>query len=145
MTIYQQLKKEHKDVKDLLERIEKGSGPVDDLFSRLDRELSIHMEGEEKLLYPPLMSDEKMKERVLEAYEEHHVVKTLLGELNSMPKDDERWMAKIKVMQENIDHHVKEEEGDIFEGAQEVLDRSQEEEILKMYEEEKQKQMATVL
>ena len=65
----------------------------------------------------------------LEAFEEHRVVKRLLSELESMPKTDERWGAKLKVLQENVEHHVEEEEGEMFKSARKVLSQEQIEEL----------------
>ena len=58
---------------------------------------------------------------MLEGFEEHHVIKMLLKELESMPVDTEKWTAKIKVLQENVEHHVEEEEGEMFQKARDVL------------------------
>jgi len=58
---------------------------------------------------------------VLEGYEEHAVVKQLLSELDELSKDDETWGAKLKVLQENVEHHVEEEEGEMFPSARKVL------------------------
>jgi len=62
---------------------------------------------------------------VLEGYEEHDVVNILLGELDALPVEDETWGPKAKVMIENIEHHIEEEEGDMFVKARQVLDRAE--------------------
>ncbi len=59
---------------------------------------------------------------MLEAYEEHHVVDTVMAELEQTPVDDERWGAKFTVMKENIEHHIEEEEGEMFPQARQVFD-----------------------
>lgn len=51
---------------------------------------------------------------VLEAYEEHYEVKIMLKELDKLALDDERWKARLTVIKENIEHHIKEEENDLF-------------------------------
>ena len=122
------LKDDHKKVKELLEKLEKTSdGDVDerkDLFTRIRSEMEIHEAIEEEIFYPALKEHAEAREIVLEGYEEHHVVDTLLGEMTDMDPGDERWMAKAKVMKENVEHHIEEEEDDMFAKARDVLDES---------------------
>ena len=66
---------------------------------------------------------------MLEGYEEHHVVDMLMGELESLDVTDETWGAKAKVMKENIEHHIEEEEGEMFKKARQVFDREELEEL----------------
>src|SRR6478752_7317810 len=61
----------------------------------------------------------------LEAYEEHALVKQLLAELASAPKDNEEWTAKFTVLKENIEHHVEEEEGEMFTKARKVFSKDE--------------------
>ena len=77
--------------------------------------LSVHAAIEEQVLYPALrdrLGDEEGQ--VLEALEEHHVVKWVLSELDGMSPDHERFDAKFTVLIENVRHHVKEEESELF-------------------------------
>ena len=78
---------------------------------------------EEKVLYPALASTKQARPIVLEGSQEHHVADVLLKELHRMPKTDERWGAKLKVLQEGIEHHIQEEERKMFPIARGVLDR----------------------
>lgn len=91
------------------------------LFAELNLELSVHMEAEEKFFYPEILPEDKTHDKSMEAFEEHKVAKALLKELESGPKGTEEWTAKFKVLYENIEHHVKEEERDIFPMARKVL------------------------
>jgi hemerythrin superfamily protein len=77
--------------------------------------LSIHAVVEEELLYPAVrdrLADEEGQ--VLEALEEHHVVKWTLSELDGMSPEHERFEAKFTVLMETVRHHVKEEENELF-------------------------------
>jgi hemerythrin-like domain-containing protein len=58
---------------------------------------------------------------VAESIEEHHVVATLIEELKALDPKDERYDAKFTVLMENIEHHIEEEEGELFPDAEEVL------------------------
>lgn len=86
--------------------------------------LSQHASIEETVFYPavramlPTANDD-----VLEALEEHHVVKWTLDELTSLDPTDERFTAKVTVLIENVRHHVKEEERDLFPKVRKALSR----------------------
>jgi hemerythrin-like domain-containing protein len=113
------LKADHADVEKLFKRFE-GLGPrakksKADIAEKVIAALSQHAAIEEQVLYPAarerLPGDDPL---LLEALEEHHVVKWVLSELEDMTPDDERFDAKFTVMAEGVRHHVKEEEGELF-------------------------------
>jgi hypothetical protein len=112
------LKKDHDEVKKMLKDLDATSDRAiktrQDLFARLKFSLTVHEQMEEAVLYPALKEHAETKEIVLEAYEEHDVVDTILGELEQTPFDDETWHAKLTVMRENLLHHIEEEEGEMF-------------------------------
>jgi hypothetical protein len=82
----------------------------------------VHEAIEEEIFYPELKSHPKAKDIVLEGLQEHHVVDLLMAELENLAVDDESWGAKAKVMQENVEHHMEEEEGEMFPKARLVFD-----------------------
>ena len=102
---------------------ERGVKTREELFATIKGELTVHEIIEEEIFYPELKAHPKAKDIVLEGYEEHHVVDLLMGELESLDVDDETWGAKAKVMKENVEHHIEEEEGDMFRKARQVFDR----------------------
>src|SRR6478735_7518859 len=123
------LKADHDKVKRLLNELEttteRGIKTRAELFSTIKGELTIHEIIEEEIFYPELKAHPKAKDIVLEGYEEHHVVDTLMRELEELDVDDERWGAKALVMKENIEHHIEEEEGEMFRKARQVFDRDE--------------------
>jgi hemerythrin-like domain-containing protein len=123
------LKADHDKVKKLLSELEttteRGVKTRTELFDRIKTELTVHEVIEEEIFYPALKEHPKAVDIVLEGYEEHHVVDVLMGELERLPVDDETWGAKAKVMQENIEHHIEEEEGDMFVKARQVFDAAE--------------------
>jgi hemerythrin-like domain-containing protein len=127
------LKADHDKVKRLLSDLEttteRGVKTRAELFATIKGELTIHETIEEEIFYPALKSHPKAKDIVLEGYQEHHVVDLLMGELESMDVSDERWGAKATVMKENIEHHIEEEEGDMFKKARQVFDRGELEDL----------------
>ena len=122
MNAFQLLKNDHQIVSGLFDQIESASGrEKTQLFTRLKSELDVHAHIEEKIFYPALKNKEESREITLEAYEEHKVVKDLLAELSNGATADEEWDAKLKVLRENVDHHVEEEEGELFDKASDAL------------------------
>lgn len=139
MNIYAVLKNDHRSVKALLEKIEKTTAEDatrPKLFEQLDRELSAHSEAEEAVFYTPLGKHPEIKDCVLESVEEHAVVKTLLMELRALSAEDETWLPKFTVLKENVEHHVKEEEGPLFEKARQILSRAEADQMGKRMREE---------
>jgi hypothetical protein len=108
------LKEDHRKVKDLFKKFEsaKDESEKDQIADEVDLELRVHSMIEEEILYPAMRDVDS--EMVAEAFEEHGVVEELLNELATMELGDEQFDAKFKVMQENVEHHIEEEEGDLF-------------------------------
>jgi hypothetical protein len=133
MNAFELLKGDHQKVKGLLEQLEKtterGLKTREDLFDKVKQELQVHTKIEEEIFYPVLKEAKETHEIVLEAYEEHHVVDQLLAELEATPFDSEEWGAKLTVLKENVEHHIEEEEGEMFKEARKVLGKDQLEEL----------------
>jgi hypothetical protein len=133
MDAFELLKKDHEKVSGIFEKLEptteRGVKTREELFAQLKQELEIHTQIEEQFLYPALKQAQETHDITLEAYEEHHVIKELLAELDALAKDDETWGAKLTVLKENVEHHVEEEEGEMFSGARDVLSSEQIEEL----------------
>jgi hypothetical protein len=119
------LEDDHKKVKKLLEQgddtTENAVKTRTELFAKIKHEMEIHEAIEEEIFYPALKEHPKAKEIVLEGYEEHHVVDQIMSELGATDVEDERWGAKFSVMKENIEHHIEEEEDDMFKKARDVF------------------------
>jgi hemerythrin superfamily protein len=110
---------DHRTVEDLFKRFEKTTDRATktrtELVEKMVRELSVHAAIEEQLFYPRVrLAGDKFKDEVLEALEEHHVVKELLAELEKMPPEHERFEAKTMVLMETVRHHIREEESELF-------------------------------
>jgi len=129
MDAFELLKKDHEKVSGIFEKLEptteRGVKTREELFTQLKQELDIHAQIEEQIFYPAIKEAKETHEITLEAYEEHHVVKQLLAELDKLSKDDETWGAKLTVLKENVEHHVEEEEDEMFPSARKVLSGEQ--------------------
>ena len=127
------LEEDHAKMRKLLDELEstteRGLKIRAELFSTIKGELTIHEIIEEEIFYPELKAHPKAKDIVLEGYEEHHVVDLIMKELEEVPVDDESWGAKAMVMKENVEHHMEEEEGEMFKQARSVFDRDELEDL----------------
>jgi hemerythrin superfamily protein len=125
MDVLTLLKEDHDRIKRMLEdgdkTTERGEKTRTELFARLKETLTAHEAMEEEVLYPALKAHPKAKDLTLEAYEEHHVVDLVMEELEATPVSDEQWGAKFTVAKENIEHHIEEEEGDMFRDIRELF------------------------
>jgi len=123
------LENDHREVEKIMDKLEttteRGVKTRQELFAKLKEELTVHEIIEEEIFYPALKEHPKAKDIVLEGYEEHHVVDTIMGEITLTPFDDEAWGAKFKVMKENIEHHIEEEEGEMFKTARDVFEKAE--------------------
>jgi hemerythrin superfamily protein len=130
-SIYDLLKTDHQAVKAIFEQMEKSedSATRTKLVAKLKQELLAHAEAEDVVFYQPLKAADTTHDLILEAEEEHRVVARLLGELERLSPENERWKARATVLKELVEHHVEEEEGDMFKKAKGVFDKAQEREI----------------
>jgi predicted DNA-binding protein len=129
MNALSMLEADHIKVKRLLAELEstteRGVKTRAELFATIKGELTLHEIVEEEIFYPALKAHPKATDIVLEGYQEHHVVDLLMGELEQLDVADETWGPKATVMRENIEHHIEEEEGEMFPAARQVFDRSE--------------------
>lgn len=127
------LKEDHRKVKKLLEQgddtTENAVKTRTEVLEKIKSEMQIHETIEEEIFYPALKEHSKTKDLTLEAYEEHHVVDTIMAELEGVEPSDETWMAKFAVMKENLEHHITEEEDELFPKTEQVLDKDELEQL----------------
>jgi len=127
------LKQDHDEVKSMLSDLESTTERAEKTrtegLATLKAELELHEAIEEEIFYPALKEHPKTKELALEGYEEHHVVDMVMSEIEGVEPSDETWMAKFTVMKENLEHHIEEEEGEMFEQAEQVFDQDELEEL----------------
>jgi len=121
------LKADHQKVKQLFEQFEGTSDRAfaqrRDIAEQVFTELEIHTKLEEEIFYPAVEARGKKEggELVAESLQEHHVVDVLVGEMQRLDSKDEEFHAKFTVLMENVQHHIEEEEGELFPLAQQCL------------------------
>lgn len=110
------LRADHKLVSGLFAEYEKtrSSTKKKQLVSKICTELSVHAQVEEEIFYPAVKQALKDKELIPEATVEHATLKDLIAQVEGVEPDGEMFDAKIKVMCEYVEHHVKEEQNEMF-------------------------------
>jgi hemerythrin superfamily protein len=130
------LKMDHREVDALFMAVSKLSERAFEqrrkLAEKICEALQVHSQFEQNVFYPPFRhraEDHDERETVLEAFEEHAQVDTLVSEIQEMDPRDERYEAKLMVLMDNVKHHVKEEEHEMFPIAKELFEK---EELIEM-------------
>ena len=140
MNAIELLKEDHDRVDKLFQSVKATpDGDHKDLFEQIKNELDVHTHIEETIFYPKLKEDgdDELKDIVLEGIEEHRQAKMFLKELAALTDDSEKFDPKLKVLMEDISHHVMEEEGQMFPMVKEQFDEFTLQELGKQMEKEK--------
>ena len=140
--IYERLKKDHDEVKEMFEKITSGGGDPVKTWEKLSKELTAHSRAEEQVFYEPLKAGDDARESALLGYEEHHAADLFIKELSRNQPESDQWMAKLSVLEELVLHHVVEEEGEIFQKAREVIDEERARKMVNEFQKAKKEQMA---
>jgi hemerythrin-like domain-containing protein len=127
MDAIKMIKDDHHRMKDLLRAYEDAGDEAfkvkQQIADQVFAELEVHQALEEEIFYPAVKAktDDAGKSHIAEGVEEHHVVTILIGELKMLTPEDEAFGAKFKVLSENVEHHMKEEEDDLLPDAKKKL------------------------
>ena len=121
------LKADHAAVKKLFAQEQRAAKGDDEkkqnIFHQIENALTVHATIEEEIFYPAVKKarEEHVKDEVREGYEEHRQMKNVLAQIARITPGDETWDMKVKVLKEDVEHHVKEEEGEMFPDARKFL------------------------
>jgi iron-sulfur cluster repair protein YtfE (RIC family) len=142
MDAFQILAKDHRAVEQIFEQIEKsdnrGAKHREQLFHKVRQELKLHTQIEEKVFYPELKRHDGTKKLVGEALLEHGEVEQMLQEIGRLSPEDDQWSEMVNELKLAVQHHVREEEDQMFPAARRELDQSRIDEIGRRIEEMKQ-------
>jgi len=126
MLLFEALKADHKKVSAILGMIEKTtekqSARRKTLFEKFQAEFISHADAEEESIYVPLKAKNRTHDLIMEAYEEHGLVEHMIEQVCKIEPDEEIWIAKMTVIKELIEHHVKEEETILFKKMKAICD-----------------------
>ncbi len=123
MDAIKMLKKQHREVEGLFKELEKAksAGPRRRIFEKIADALAIHATIEEKHFYPAAKK-KQTEDMLLESVEEHLQVKRVIADLLKLDAGDPTFMAKATVLKEDVQHHVEEEEDQLFPKVEKLLD-----------------------
>lgn len=142
MNAIELLKNDHDTVDKLFQKVKANEdGDNTAIFEQIKEELEVHTHIEETIFYPVLMEqgDEELKKITMEGIEEHRQAKMFLREISNLTAESEKTQPKLKVLMEDVEHHVQEEEGEMFQMVKEQFDDATLEDLGKRMEEEKKK------
>ena len=147
MDAFELMMNDHRKVSEIFDRLESGEASLRrELFPRLKQELDIHAHVEETIFYPALKEHAETRDLATHAYSEHNEVKTMLEELQAGldGTDSGAWGTKLTKLRRSVEHHVQEEEGNMFTRARAALDAEQLAQLSRRMTEAKQQQQAVM-
>ena len=136
MNIFEALREEHEIQRKLLATLINTSGETekrDRTFKNLKNELKIHADAEEKYFYVPLIESDKTQDKARHSIAEHHEIDELIEELEAMEYSSSGWLKIAKTLQERVEHHLSEEEHEVFQMAGKVLSEDQKKKLAGNY------------
>ncbi|MBA2380186.1 MAG: hemerythrin domain-containing protein [Blastocatellia bacterium] len=142
MNALELLIEDHSKVDELLTEAENAESQEQvRLFKQIKEELDAHAHIEETIFYPYMKEhgDEELSDIILEGIEEHRQVKMFLRELDGLAEDSEKFEPKLKVLKEDVEHHVEEEENEMFPMIRDQIEEEALESLGVEMEEEKRK------
>ena len=136
MDIFEELHSEHEKVSELIASLE-STGRDEMTVKTLQNELSSHAEAEERVFYKRLEDEEETRDVVAEGYEEHETIARVLTQLGGAGTGEDMFSSILAELKENVEHHVEEEEGTLFEKARPLLSEGEAESLCTAFEKAK--------
>lgn len=117
------LEQQHRKVEAIFSKLEKERSDAEDLVTELANDLAAHMTIEQEIFYPAIKDVDR--QHVFESYEEHALAEVALKRLLAADPESEEFKARVVALKELIQHHVKEEEEELFPEVEKALDEAQ--------------------
>lgn len=147
MDVFDIIREDHQAVQKILDDMQETTSRAQQRrkedVTKFTQLIEPHMMAEEEVFYPQARErgESKLKEHIIEAFDEHRIAKMVLTELQKMNPQDEAWLPKAKVLKDLIEHHIEEEEGELFTEARKALNQQQIQLITQQFQEAKDQQM----
>jgi hemerythrin superfamily protein len=144
MRLFELLRTDHNEAKDLLERIcaTEDGGERGELFKDFKSKLLAHAHAEQRVLYEAMKQFKDQEMTALEATVEHGVAEHLIDQLfRSRSKASNEWLARVTVLKELLEHHIEDEEAELFPEAKRVFQQSELDEMADRFERAKERQL----
>jgi hemerythrin-like domain-containing protein len=147
MNVIEMLIEDHKEAAGLMDQLQvadKGSNrSTMELFNQLKSALKLHTEIEEQIFYPALRSHEETADMIDESLDEHREVDEILAEMTGLSATNDEFMDKLTELRDAVEHHVEEEESEMFPKAERILGESRLQEMGRQMQQMKQGKSAT--
>jgi hemerythrin-like domain-containing protein len=137
MTIFEALREDHEIQRTLIEKLVNTSGDNDlrkNMFNKLKHELAIHADAEERHFYVPLIEADLTQEKARHSIAEHHEMDELVEKLEETDMSSSAWLTYMKRLAEKVEHHLDEEEQEVFQLAGKALKESEKSSLGKDYQ-----------
>ena len=154
MNIIELLKEDHREAMDLIEQLENMEDELGDdeegletlpseTFHQLNSALTLHTQVEEKIIYPEMRKFDETRDLIEEAVKEHQQVDQLLDEMTALSPTDDEFQELLSELRDSIEHHVEEEESELFPKAEELCGQERLEQMGRQMQEMKQGRATT--
>lgn len=147
MDIYERLIIDHGKQRGMLGGVADTTGASDQrkrLFNALKVELEAHANAEEQVFYAELIAEPDGQEKARHSIVEHHDMNDLIAELEDMDMSDGAWLKKFGELSHKVEHHLDEEEEEIFVRAKKLIPASRAAELVSAFDERKTAEMKSV-
>jgi len=124
MNIFEALREDHEIQRTLCDKLVNTSGDNDlrkNMFHKLKHELEIHADAEERHFYVPLIESDLTQEKARHSIAEHHEMDELVEKLEDTDMSSPAWLVYMKQLAEKVEHHLDEEEHEVFQMAGKAL------------------------
>jgi hemerythrin-like domain-containing protein len=146
MNAIEMLKQDHKEAMGMMDRIltaDKGDRSAKQVFNEIKAALTLHTQIEEQVFYPALENHDETRDLIQESYSEHEEVDQMLAEMSRLSPANDDFMDKLTELRDSIEHHVEEEENEMFPKAEKILGQSRIQEMGRQMQQMKQGMSAT--
>ncbi|GAK99619.1 hypothetical protein JCM19314_3664 [Nonlabens ulvanivorans] len=138
MNIFEALRKDHEIQRDLCDQLVHTSGDTalrKNMFNKLKHELAIHADAEERHFYVPLIESDLTQEKARHSIAEHHEMDELVEKLEETDMDSSAWLKYMKELAHQVEHHLDEEEQEVFQLAGKALNEKEKSNLARDYQE----------
>jgi hemerythrin superfamily protein len=144
MDIYQRIKEDHRMQRDLAERILDTAGKSEErqqLWEEFQPEAVAHANAEEQTFYAALIEEPETQEQARHSVSEHKKADDLIEAISDMDMSSGGWLQKFKKLKEDLDHHMDEEEQEVFSKARKIIDEPQAKQLAQAFNDRKEAEL----
>lgn len=136
MNIFEALREDHEIQRTLIDKLVNTSGDNDlrkNMFNKLKHELAIHADAEERFFYVPLIEKDLTQQKARHSIAEHHEMDELVEKLENTDMSSSAWLVHMKQLAHQVEHHLDEEEHEVFQMAGKALQANSKTDLAQEY------------